>query len=314
MLKGKLREESRGVENLAHWKNVLELNSKREVTAGNFTALQEAVRAGADLRVYTEFRHNEHIEPASDNPEIIQEVSEFRATYLLDNRWTAGIMTLRQPVDLPGGFGPRPSMSFFLYNQDGRQAIARPFLDGVKTAGVIGPSPLGDFTNMPKYHQFDNWDAGTNAPSHNFIYDFEVYRFQVRNNWQEVFSHDEQGRVISGSLKELISAFTRGCEVKVGISGLCRGLAENPGKAIPHELFIQTGYGYYYTETRLFIAETHPLVRVKPAVPLAYESKGWDFGWAIPRTDGFVALLFYCPYTLTPVRTSGRYPIRWFIR
>jgi len=296
------------------WKSVLELNSKREVTAGGFNALQEVIRAGADLRVYTEFRHNEHIEPGSENPEIIQEVSEFRATYLLDNRWAAGIMTLRQPVDLPSGFGPRPSMSFFLYNQDGCQAIARPFLDGVKANGVIGPSPPGDFRNMPKYHPSDNWDVGTNAPSHNFVYDFEIYRFQVRDDWQEVFSHDAQGGIVSGSLEELVSAFSRGCEVKVGISGLCGDLSENPGKVIPHELFIQTGYGYYYTETRLFIAETHPLVRVRPAIPLIYESKGWDFGWVIPRTDGLVACLFYCPYTLAPVRTSGRYPIRWFVR
>ena len=306
--------KSKSNENEIAWENILELNVKRKITAGSVTALQKAIRAGADLRIYTEFRHNEHIEPGSDNPEIIQEVSEFRVTYLLNDSWAAGIMTLRQPVELPSGFGPRSSMSFFLYNQDGRQAIARPFLDGVKATGVIGPSPLDDYANMPKYHQFNNWDAGTNAPSYNFIYDFEVYRFQVRDNWREVFSHNAKGRTVSGSLEELVSAFTRGCEVKVGISGLCIDLAENPGKAIPHELFIQTGYGYYYTKTKLFIAETHPLVRVKPAIPLIYESKGWDFGWAIPRTDGFVALLFYCPYTLTPIRTSGRYPIRWFVR
>ena len=167
---------------------------------------------------------------------------------------------------------------------------------------------------MPKYYQYDNWDAETNASSHNFVYDFEVFRFQVRDEWREVFSHDAQGKTISGSLAELVSAFTGGCEVKVGISGLCRELAENPERVVPHELFIQTGPGYYYTETKLFIAETHPFVRVKPAIPLKYESKGWDFGWAIPRTDGFVALLLYCPYTLMPQKTSGHYPIRWFVR
>jgi hypothetical protein len=48
-------------------------------------------------------------------------VAEFRVTYLLDDSWSAGIMTLRQPVELPEGFGPRPSLSCFLYNQDGSQ-------------------------------------------------------------------------------------------------------------------------------------------------------------------------------------------------
>jgi len=32
-------------------------------------------------------------------------------------------------------------MPFFLYNQNGQQAIARPFLDGVPPSGKPGPSP-----------------------------------------------------------------------------------------------------------------------------------------------------------------------------
>lgn len=51
-------------------------------------------------------------------------------------------MTLRQPIELTEGFGERPSMSFFLYNQDGRQAIARPYLDGGGVTGRVGESPF----------------------------------------------------------------------------------------------------------------------------------------------------------------------------
>jgi hypothetical protein len=36
-------------------------------------------------------------------------------------------------------------------------------------------------------------------------------------------------------------------------------------------------------------AGTHPTVRVKPAIPLWYVSRGWDFDWLLPHTDGFVA-------------------------
>ena len=31
---------------------------------------------------------------------------------------------------------------------------------------------------------------------------------------------------------------------------------------------------------------SHLVVRVKPAVPMRYESHGWDFGWLYLRTDG----------------------------
>ena len=57
----------------------------------------------------------------------------FAVTYLVhgdSGPWVAGVMTQRQPIECPTGFGPRPSLSLFLYNQDGHQAIARPFLDG----------------------------------------------------------------------------------------------------------------------------------------------------------------------------------------
>lgn len=124
------------------WKCACELDRSRRVVAGSEEALVEAIRRGADLRIQTEFRHNEHIDTKSADSGLIREVAEFPATYLLERRWVAAIMTLRQPISLPDGFGPRPSMSFFLYNQDGGQAIARPYLDGGAVTGSLGGSPL----------------------------------------------------------------------------------------------------------------------------------------------------------------------------
>ena len=297
------------------WSSVLELDRERVIVAGSEQALCDAIRRGADLRIYTEFIHNEHIDPASDNPELIQEVSEFRATYLVDDRWTAGIMTLRQPISVPVGFGPRASMSFFMYNQNGQQAIARPYLDGGPLgAGTIGPAPLDDWSDYPKYRQQDSWDAGTNAPSSNFVYDFESFRYIVCDNWNEALSHDPEGRVIAGSIEALTDAFARGCEVKVAIRGLCDDLSEDAGHSIDHETFIQVGPGYYYTERKLFMAGAHPLVRVRPSIPMRYVSKGWDFGWLMPRTDGFVAELLYDPYTLCSWRREAHHAMRWFVR
>ena len=116
------------------WNCVLELNTERHTVTGSEKALTDAIRRGCDLRIYTEFIHNEHIDVTSDSTERIREVAEFGVTYLLEDSWAAGIMSLRQPVSLPDGFGPRASMSFFLYNQNGQQAIARPHLDGQQSS------------------------------------------------------------------------------------------------------------------------------------------------------------------------------------
>lgn len=297
-----------------HWREAMVLDQKRQVISGTNEALAAAIRRGADLRVYTEFRHNEHVDPKSTNRELIREVTDFRVTYLLDDRWVAGVINLRQPISLPDGFGPRPSMSFFLYNQNGDQAIARPFLDGGPTPGKMGPAPLDDHSDMPKYHQLDAWDTGTNAPSSNFVYEFEIYRFMVCDDWQEVCAHDANGRVTSGSVDALAEEFSRGREVKVAIRGLCDDVAPAGVAGPGHEVFVHCGSCYYYTEQKQFMAASHPAVRVQPEIPLRYQSKGWDFGWLMPRSDGHVARWLLDPYTLKFNRSDRRHAMRWFVR
>jgi hypothetical protein len=88
---------------------------------------------------------------------------------------------------------------------------------------------------MSKYNQLDNWDSGTNAPSENFIYEFGLYRYWVHEDWKEVLSHDADGSVLNGSLDMLIEAFQSGCEVKVGIRGICADLSADPERAMDHE-------------------------------------------------------------------------------
>lgn len=295
---------------MSKWKNVLELNKELRISNGSEKALIDAIRRGADLRIYTDFIHNEHIDTKSDIDEIVHEVSDFRITYLVDDNWVAGIMNLRVPILPPVGFGPRPSMSFFMYNQNGRQAIARPFLDGKQSGEELGSSPLDDYPDMPKYHQHDAWDSNTNAPSSNFTYNFELMRFLVHNEWQEVFAHSADGDVITGSFEQLTEAFARGAEIKLAIKGLCSDL----GSDLQHEVFVHAGPGYHNTRRKLFSVGTQPLVRVKPNIPMQYESKNWDMGWLMVRTDGFVARWLCNPYNLKFQRSEMRCPIRWFIR
>lgn len=293
--------------------NPLTLNADRSVGDGSFAALNTAIQRGADLRIATEFRHNEHIDPASVSAEVVREVAEFRETYLIEDRWSAAFMTLRVPVDIPVGFGPRPSMSFFMYNQDGQQAIARPYLDGPPAKGEAGAAAIDNHSAMPRYHQQDSWDATTNAPSSNFVYNFDRYRFLVNDRWQEVLSHAADGSVISGSVSDLADAFAQGCPVKLGISGLCTDLTPAGETTFDHEVFIHAGSCYYYTEQKLFMTGTHPLVRVRPAIPLRYASRNWDFGWLMARSDGQVARWLCDPYTLHFQRSQGQYAIRWFV-
>ncbi len=298
-----------------NWRCVLGLDKDRKLISGKEEDLKAAISRGADLRIYTEFRHNEHIDTNSDCNELVREVADFRITYLLDHHWVAGIINLRQPVELPGDFGPRPSMSFFLYNQNVDQAIARPYLDGQSREGKIGVAPPDDFSYMPKYHQFDSWDSGTNAPSSNFVYDFDKYNFWVCDDWEELYSNSVEGDTLSGSIEALADAFAAGREIKVAINGLCRDLAVNESsKSMNHEVFIHCGSCYYYTERKQLLGASQPVVRVEPSIPLKYKSKNWDFGWLVPRSDGHVASWLVDPYTLKFKRSSGRYSMRWFAR
>lgn len=296
------------------WRKLLTLDAERRVIGGDPAELRQAIGRGADLRIYSEFYHDEHIDTGSDNHELVQESMDMRATYLIDDRWAAGILTLRQPVELPDRFGPRPSLSLFLYNEDGQQAIARPMLDGPPVVGLRGASLPVDHGGMPKYIELNRWDDGTNAPSSNFIYAFETLRYFVREDWREVLHHRSDGQVVSGSIDELAEAFRSGAEFKVGIRDLCADMASADTPALPHEIFIQLGSCYYYTAQKQFIAGAHPVPRVRPGVPLRYESQGWDYTWLLVRTDGHVASLIYDPYTLSSRREFGKYELRWFCR
>ena len=296
------------------WQCALELDSGRNVISGSTSQLSKAIGRGADLRIYTEFLHHEHIDVRSSNAERIREVAEFEITYQIDKTWSAGIMNLRQPIELPVGFGLRPSMSFFLYNQDGTQAIARPYLDGIPATAVPASSPTISPEDMPKYHAFDGWDQGTNAPSHNFIYDFDIFRFCVNDSWREVLHHSATGEVFSGSLADLVDAFSSGCELKRGIENLCVDLPSGSATPLNHEVFVLGGSAYYYTTQKLFIIGSHPLVRVSPGVPMQYASGNWDFGWLMVRSDGRVVYRRCDPYSLKFSDHVTQNCVRWFVR
>ena len=119
----------------------------RRVTAGSQASSSAlAIGRGADLRVYTEFRFEEHIAPGGDgHPDhdgLIREVIDFRETILdLEGRHTAAVTTLRQPLEPPFRVptGPGRRCPYFLYQSDGRPwRCANVLLDHVEGAAETG--------------------------------------------------------------------------------------------------------------------------------------------------------------------------------
>ena len=197
-------------------------------------------------------------------------------------------------------------MSFFLYNQDGSQACASPRLD----SAAPEPEPAEQGTWPIKYEVLDAHDQGTRAPSHNFVYRFDRYRFCVSERWREVLAHDERGAVRSGSAEALGEALRQGRELKVAVSGLCADL----GGTTVHEVFVHVGASWHMMRSGTVVGGTHPLVRVAPAVPLRYRSGGWDFGWLLVGTDGRVQQRLVEPATGAFRERESAHPVRWFAR
>jgi hypothetical protein len=300
------------------WQCALELRSDRTVASGSNAALCDAIRRGADLRVYTEWKYEEHIAPDMAKPDprnngLLQEIIDMRETMLVDDHYAAGITTLRQPILPIAGFNPNMHRrtSFFLYGMDGQQCCANLALDdSVATAQPgthrVVPRPA----TMPKMSPMEENDVGTLAPSRNFIYDFEVYRYFVRDDWTPILSHDEQGRITSGSWDAFHQAHQNGREFKVGIRNLCVGL----GSQMNDEVFTLLGSGWIHTAHKTYEVLTHPLVRVAPAIPMKYRSRGWDVNWIFLRTDGVAKLRSLDPYTRKFCDWQTRLACRWFVR
>jgi hypothetical protein len=302
------------------WSTVLELAPDRSVVSGSKTALVDAVRRGADLRIYTEFLYEEHILPGGGHPiwsGPIREVIDFRETLLVADSSAAGITTLRQPLEPPHGFnGTDPKMSFFMYTMDGDQALANLVL-GEAPEPVVEPGTRtveSTPADMPKMGEQEFFDVGTTGPSRNFVYDMETYRYIVRDDWEQVLAHDADGRVTSGSFQALEAAQIAGRECKVGIGGLGNDLAPAGTDPLPHEVFTLVGSGFVHVRAGLYVTLTHPLVRVAPNIPIRYRSRGWDVAWVFLRTDGQARIRRIDPYTRRWEDRPARFACRWFVR
>jgi len=291
----------------AEWRCALQLNRAREVVAGNRDALSAAIARGADVRLYTQFHWADHMGPALPDQGLVEESIDLRVMYLLEGDWPAGLTALRFPADAGLGFGGAASMSFFMYNWNGQFGIARPYFTAADKPTIL-PTDYG-----PNYHVIGMFvDSHTLSPSHNATYAFEQYGWLVRDDWREVMSHDADGNVVRGSLNALVNAFRAGASVKVAVRDLCNGLTSKA--PMHHEIIVELWSMYYHRDKGFHSGESFPLVRIAPAKPPSYAASNWNFGWVLPRTDGFVHQLIIDPATRAVSRTVGRHSMRWMVR
>ncbi len=188
-----------------------------------------------------------------------------------------------------------------MYGIDGQQGCANILFDG-KTPGASLDVP-----RLPKMNAIEQNDPGTFAPSRNFIYDFEAYRFFVRDEWTPILAHDDHGRVTSGSWDNFHAAHRQGREFKVGVTGLW----DDP---LQMEMFTLLGSGWVHTARQWYEVLTHPLVRLAPTIPLKYRSGQWDVSWAFLRTDGLARVRSFDPAARVFRDWETRVACRWFVR
>ena len=218
------------------WTNILELGSNRDIAAGSTAELYAALNRGADLRVYTEWIYEEHAapDPGDGDPRYngtFQEVIDFRETYLIGSSYAAGITTLRQSMLPVVGFNPDagPRMSFFLYDMEGRQGCSHVMLDDELYAPPGTHREVEAPAKFPKLSSTQLNDEGSSGPSMQFAYDFERYRYWVRDDWELLLAHKTDGTVTSGSWRDLHNAQLAGKDIKIGLAAVAAAVAASNG-------------------------------------------------------------------------------------
>jgi len=300
------------------WTSLLELDSSRTVTAGSATDLCAALGRGADLRVYTEWIYEEHVAPDPDDGDhrcdgTFQEVIDFRETYLVEGDYAAGITTLRQSMLPVVGFNPDagPRMFFFLYDMDGRQGCSHVMLDEQPYGPPDAHREVEAPAKFPKLSPTQLNDEGSSGPSMQFVYEFERYRYWIRDDWELMFAHEADGTVTDGSWRELHDAHQAGKDIKVGLVNLCADLA---GESREHVVFSPAGSSWTHTPTELIETQSHPLVRVAPGKPLGYAGGNWDVAWVFIRSTGEATIRRLDPYTRRFEDRKTRLGCRWYVR
>jgi hypothetical protein len=165
--------------------------------------------------------------------------------------------------------------------------------------------------NIPKMSCTQLNDEGTSGPSLQFVYEFERYRYWVRDDWELMLAHGADGTVTDGSWRDLHDAHRAGRDIKIGLVNLSADLA---AEAMEHVVFSPAGSSWTHAPTELIETMSHPLIRVAPGKPFAYSSGNWDVSWVFIRSTGEATIRRLDPYTRRFEDRKTRLGCRWYVR
>lgn len=283
------------------------LNPKREIVQGSVEKLNGLIAAGADLKVSTGFTFNEHIDINAKDDQTVIETSTFAQTVIIDNHWSAAFMTLRQPVELPHGFGHANSLSLFLYNQNGLQAMAKLILDGQVEKALNHDT---DDFGYVKNHLISMSDQGTLGVSRNFIYDFDFMAFSLDDTYKELYANSKEGLCVGGSIDVMAEAYAKGRGIKLAVSDLSEALWGKSSHSDEH--FLPCASSYYLTREKVMITNSLPFISVPADIPLTYKTRSYKYCWLVARSDGRVEIRSYSPFENKWLTQAMRTKLRWF--
>ena len=277
---------------MAKWTELCRVNGDFTATSDQVAAVAEAVRHGADLRRFSIY------DPKATG--MVEETMTLQTTWVFDDDHVGGLATLRQPVDCALGFGSTPCMAYWIFNVAAPSGMAMVPLDGCPVN-----NPTGKWVQVENHPFIQGTDTQWLS---------KEYRWWARDDWQEIYTHDEQGRPSQGTWSDVRKAANAGCVLKVGIRNPWTYLNSEVQPPLDHEVFMECGVQFSHLEADFLGALTIPTLLVKPCKPLKFSKESFAPAWILARTDGRVCRQTLDPSTMQWQRTWTRHAIRWFAR
>ena len=160
----------------SEWVLALEQNQKSEVTQGSSAATAEAVRNGADLRLFLIAQGYE-------------ETLYFQQTYVGENDTFAGLMTHHHSYQHRGSLAEQPYFSLFKYDTSGSFSQAKWMLDN-RTFDEPQPYPYGVY----RWFVCDRWRV---------VYEHDADGNCVSGDLDKLKEHLRTGRTLKVGVKQL---------------------------------------------------------------------------------------------------------------
>ncbi len=277
---------------MSEWVKLCSVGEDFRPTEGQSASVADAVRRGADLRRYSIY------DPSLTG--LVEETMGLQTTWVFDSAHVGGLSTLRHPAECGLHLFKRPSMAYWIFNVTAPSSSAFVPLDGQPMDSATGPWVRVD--ERP-------FDSKADAP-----WLSKRYHWWARDDWQEIYSHDAEGKPLLGDWKDVCRSAASGCALKVGIRNLWDHLSCRRGPTLEHEVFIECGTHFAHLDAGFFAAITIPTFLVRPSAPLRFIGEAFEPGWLLVRTDGRVDRQTLNPSSLKWLCTQTHHAIRWFAR